>query len=64
MREVSLAGRLVAVARSGGTYYAFQGHCSHEECPFSEGEVTADTLICGCHGSMFSLVCSESVSFT
>jgi 3-phenylpropionate/trans-cinnamate dioxygenase ferredoxin subunit len=57
--EVTIAGRLVAIACSEGKLYAFQGSCSHDECPFSDGEVTDDTVICGCHGSMFSMVTGE-----
>jgi 3-phenylpropionate/trans-cinnamate dioxygenase ferredoxin subunit len=57
--EVTIAGLPVAIACSGSKLYAFQRNCSHDECPFTDGEVTDDTVICGCHGSMFSMVTGE-----
>ncbi len=45
----------VAVARAGGRLYAFDDTCTHEECPLSDGRLTADEVECPCHGSIFDL---------
>jgi len=47
----------VAVARSGGTLYAFDDLCTCGErpCPLSSGLLTGTTLMCQCHGSQFDV---------
>ena len=49
-------GTRVAVANVGGTYYAFDDACTHEQCLLAEeGELTGTTLTCTCHGSQFDV---------
>jgi 3-phenylpropionate/trans-cinnamate dioxygenase ferredoxin subunit len=49
-------GTRVAVANVGGTYYAFDEACTHEQCSLAEeGELTGTTLTCTCHGSQFDV---------
>ena len=50
----------VAVARAGGRLYAFDDTCTHEECPLSDGRLTADEVECPCHGSIFDLRTGEA----
>ena len=50
----------VAVARAGGRLYAFDDTCTHEECPLSDGQLTADEVECPCHGSIFDLRSGEA----
>jgi 3-phenylpropionate/trans-cinnamate dioxygenase ferredoxin component len=46
----------IAVANVGGTYYAFDDECTHEQCSLAEyGELAGTTLTCTCHGSEFDL---------
>ena len=46
----------VLVLRSAeGAIYAIHDRCSHRGCSLSEGEVEGDEVVCGCHGSRFSL---------
>ena len=45
----------VLVLRTGGRIYAIHDRCSHRGCSLSEGEVEGDEIVCGCHGSRFSL---------
>jgi 3-phenylpropionate/trans-cinnamate dioxygenase ferredoxin component len=49
--------RRVAVARVGGTLYAFDDlcTCAAEHCPLSAGRLSRTTLMCQCHGSQFDV---------
>ena len=49
--------RRVAVARVGGTLYAFDDlcPCAQPPCPLSGGLLTGMTIMCQCHGSRFEL---------
>jgi nitrite reductase/ring-hydroxylating ferredoxin subunit len=49
-------GTRVAVANVGGTYYAFDDACTHEQCSLAEeGEMDGTTVMCTCHGSEFDV---------
>jgi 3-phenylpropionate/trans-cinnamate dioxygenase ferredoxin component len=53
---VDVRGRRVAVANVGGTYYAFDDACTHEQCSLTEmGELAGTTVTCTCHGSEFDV---------
>ena len=46
----------IAVANVGGTYYAFDDECTHEQCSLAEyGELAGTNLTCTCHGSEFDV---------
>ena len=54
--SVDVRGVRVAVANVGGTYYAFDDACTHEQCSLAEeGELAGTTLTCTCHGSEFDV---------
>jgi nitrite reductase/ring-hydroxylating ferredoxin subunit len=49
-------GARIAVANVGGTYYAFDDACTHEQCSLAEeGQLAGTTLTCTCHGSEFDV---------
>ena len=49
-------GARIAVANVGGTYYAFDDACTHEQCSLTEmGELAGTTVTCTCHGSEFDV---------
>ena len=53
---IDVRGTRVAVANVGGTYYAFDDACTHEQCSLAEeGELAGTTVTCTCHGSEFDL---------
>ena len=53
---VDVRGTRIAVANVGGTFYAFDDECTHEQCPLAEyGELAGTTLTCTCHGSEFDV---------
>lgn len=56
VKAIDVRGTRIAVANVGGTYYAFDDACTHEECSLSEeGELAGTTLTCTCHGSEFDV---------
>jgi 3-phenylpropionate/trans-cinnamate dioxygenase ferredoxin subunit len=61
MLEADNRGEPVVVARSGGQLFAFEGWCSHEECPLVEGRLTGHELECYCHGAVFNIRTGEAL---
>jgi 3-phenylpropionate/trans-cinnamate dioxygenase ferredoxin subunit len=61
MLEADNRGEPVVVARSGGSLYAFEGWCTHEECPLAEGTLTDQQLECYCHGAVFNIRTGEAL---
>ncbi len=59
MRAVDVGGRMVAVARTGGAWYAFDDVCTHRQCSLAEGELDGTTVMCPCHGSEFDVTTGE-----
>ena len=49
------------VGCSGGSLYAFEGWCTHEECPLAEGTLTDQQLECYCHGAVFNIRTGEAL---
>ena len=52
---VDVNGRRVAVTNVGGTYYAFDDECTHEQCSLAEGDLAGTTVTCMCHGAEFDV---------
>src|SRR5262245_28130894 len=53
---VDVRGVRIAVANVGGTYYAFDDACTHEQCSLTEeGDLEGTTITCNCHGSEFDV---------
>jgi nitrite reductase/ring-hydroxylating ferredoxin subunit len=54
-KEVSVAGKTLAVFRTGGRYYALDGICTHDGAPLAEGTCTGTQVECPWHGACFDL---------
>jgi 3-phenylpropionate/trans-cinnamate dioxygenase ferredoxin subunit len=61
LRHVDIRGEPVVVARRGGDLFAFEGYCTHEECPLWEGEFVEHRIECYCHGSFFDIRTGEAL---
>jgi len=48
-------GAKIAVANVGGTYYAFDDTCTHQQCSLAEGDLAGTTVTCMCHGAEFDV---------
>jgi len=59
--EVDNRGEPVVIARRRGGLYAFEGYCTHEECPLSEGRFVDFEIECYCHGSYFDIRTGEAL---
>jgi nitrite reductase/ring-hydroxylating ferredoxin subunit len=54
--DFEVDGAQVAVARVGGTLYAFADICTHMGCTLVPGgDLDGTEITCGCHGSTFSI---------
>jgi nitrite reductase (NADH) small subunit/3-phenylpropionate/trans-cinnamate dioxygenase ferredoxin subunit len=54
-RTVEVAGKLVALFRHGGLYYALDDTCPHMGASLAEGEVEQGVVTCPWHGWRFRL---------
>jgi len=59
--EVDNRGEPVVIARRGSGLYTFEGYCTHEECPLSEGQFVDFEIECYCHGSYFDIRTGEAL---
>jgi 3-phenylpropionate/trans-cinnamate dioxygenase ferredoxin component len=57
MRLVPAGERTVGVYNCGGSYYAIEDRCSHDDGPLAEGdwEPGTCTVVCPRHGARFDL---------
>jgi 3-phenylpropionate/trans-cinnamate dioxygenase ferredoxin component len=57
MRLVEADGLKIGVFNCGGSLYAIEDRCSHDDGPLAEGPFDADTCTVECprHGSLFDL---------
>jgi nitrite reductase/ring-hydroxylating ferredoxin subunit len=62
MLQVDVRGDPVVIARHGGSLYAFDGYCTHEECPLWEGDLVEHRVECYCHGSWFDIRTGEALN--
>ncbi|HYJ60397.1 MAG TPA: non-heme iron oxygenase ferredoxin subunit [Actinomycetota bacterium] len=56
VQAYDVGGEEIAVARVGGTLYAFSDICTHRRCNLANGgEIDGTSIECECHGSVFSM---------
>jgi 3-phenylpropionate/trans-cinnamate dioxygenase ferredoxin component len=55
-------GYRVRVARVGGTLYAFEDRCTHDDSPFDDAPIEDCEITCPRHGARFSLRSGEALS--
>jgi nitrite reductase/ring-hydroxylating ferredoxin subunit len=62
VKAFPVMGVEIAIARSGGTLYAFSDICTHRRCNLSMGgEIDGEEITCECHGSVFSMATGEVI---
>ncbi len=54
-KAISVDGRRIALFNVGGTVYAIDDTCTHEEASLAEGAVSGEVVACPKHGSRFNL---------
>jgi 3-phenylpropionate/trans-cinnamate dioxygenase ferredoxin subunit len=57
-------GMMIGVYNCGGTLYAIEDRCSHDDGPLCEGDWDEDTcrVVCPRHGSAFDLATGQPMS--
>jgi 3-phenylpropionate/trans-cinnamate dioxygenase ferredoxin component len=60
--EAEVDGYRVRVALVGGTLYAFEDRCTHDDSPFDDAPIEDSEIICPRHGARFSLRTGEALS--
>ena len=55
MKEISVNGREILLARSGSSYYAADNRCPHMGGKLSKGKLEGTVVTCPLHGSQFDL---------
>jgi 3-phenylpropionate/trans-cinnamate dioxygenase ferredoxin subunit len=60
--EADVDGYRVRVARVGGTLYAFEDRCTHDDAPFDDAPIEGSQLICPRHGARFCLRTGDALS--
>jgi 3-phenylpropionate/trans-cinnamate dioxygenase ferredoxin subunit len=54
--------RVVAVARSGESYFALEDVCTHDGAPLTGGAIEGMEIICPRHGARFCLRTGEALA--
>ncbi|MCX5788529.1 MAG: non-heme iron oxygenase ferredoxin subunit [Elusimicrobia bacterium] len=55
MRIVEAGGQRIALCNVGGTFYAIQDVCTHDDGPLGEGTLRGDVVECPRHGARFDV---------
>ncbi len=56
IKEYKLEDKILAVANVGGQYLAFDGLCTHMQCPLAGGNLDGHIITCYCHGAKFDIM--------
>lgn len=59
LEAFAAGGTEIAVANVGGTYYAINDTCTHQQCSLANGDLEGTTVVCACHGSEFDVRTGE-----
>jgi 3-phenylpropionate/trans-cinnamate dioxygenase ferredoxin subunit len=58
-RLVNLNGKDIALFNIGGSFFALDNACTHEEGPLAEGEIEGHEVTCPWHGARFDVRTGE-----
>jgi 3-phenylpropionate/trans-cinnamate dioxygenase ferredoxin subunit len=64
MKEVTVEGRKILLARVGDRFYAVDGTCPHMGGNLSEGKLEGTVVTCPLHGSQFDLSDGHVIRWT
>lgn len=59
MAVFEVGEKIIAVARLGDGYNAFDDTCTHAQCSLAEGDLEGRIVICPCHSSEFDITTGE-----
>jgi nitrite reductase/ring-hydroxylating ferredoxin subunit len=61
MRRIDARGRRLLLANVGGTFYATDDSCTHEDASLSTGSLQGACVKCPLHGSRFNVCTGEAL---
>ena len=61
LKLVDVHGERVALANTGGKFFAFSDECTHDGGPLSEGDLEGEIVMCPWHFSRFNVRTGEVV---
>jgi 3-phenylpropionate/trans-cinnamate dioxygenase ferredoxin subunit len=60
--EAEIDGYRVRITEVGGTLYAFEDRCTHDDSPFDDAPIEGSEIICPRHGARFCLRTGEALT--
>jgi 3-phenylpropionate/trans-cinnamate dioxygenase ferredoxin component len=60
--SIAVGRRMIAVARTGGVYFAIDDVCTHDGAELTGGEIEGTEIICPRHGARFCLRTGEALT--
>jgi 3-phenylpropionate/trans-cinnamate dioxygenase ferredoxin subunit len=60
--SIPVGRRMIAVVRSGDSYFAIEDICTHDGAQLTGGAIEGDEIICPRHGARFCLRTGEALS--
>jgi 3-phenylpropionate/trans-cinnamate dioxygenase ferredoxin subunit len=60
--SIPVGRRMIAVARSGDSYFAIEDVCTHDGAQLTGGAIEGTEIICPRHGARFCLRTGEALS--
>ncbi len=64
MKEVTVGGNRLLVARVGDRYYVAEGRCPHLGASLARGTLNGSVVTCPRHGSQFDLTDGHAIRWT
>ena len=61
IKELQVAGKPVALANIGGTFYAINNTCLHRGGPLGQGQLEGSVVTCPWHGWQFDVTTGKAV---
>lgn len=61
-QTVEIDDRFVVVIHAGGSFYALDDVCTHDDGPLGEGELDGESIICPRHGARFGIKTGAALS--
>jgi 3-phenylpropionate/trans-cinnamate dioxygenase ferredoxin subunit len=61
-RSIAVGRRMIAIARSGESYFAFEDVCTHDGAELTGGAIEGEEIICPRHGARFCMRTGEALT--
>jgi len=61
-KSIAVGRRMIALVRSGESYFAIEDICTHDGAQLTGGEIEGNEIICPRHGARFCLRTGEALT--